>query len=415
MLAAATFRIGDGPSPRSARHRLCSAVVTDSPSDHASAGPLSGVRIVEVAGIGPGPFAAMMLADMGAEVLRIERRVPAAADAGILDGILRRNRSAVAVLDLKAEGGVEALLRIVERADALLEGFRPGVAERLGFGPDVCLARNPRLVYGRITGWGQDGPLARSAGHDIDYIALSGVLHAIGRPGVPPVPPINLVADFGGGGMLVAYGMVCALLEASRSGRGQVVDAAMVDGCASLMAMTMMLRHLGMWNDQRGTNLLDGGAPFYDTYETADGRYIAVGAIEPQFYAELLERCGLDAEELPGQHDRAAWPAMKERFAALFRTRTRDEWCALLEGTDACVSPVLSLGEAQQHPHNVHRGTFVEAFGMPQPAPAPRFSRTPGTLRSGPLRPSENGVAELERWGLGGDEVARLRSEGVLG
>jgi alpha-methylacyl-CoA racemase len=388
--------------------------VTASPSDHAPAGPLEGVRIVEVAGIGPGPFAAMMLADMGAEVLRIERRVPAAADAGIIDGILRRNRSGVAVLDLKAEAGLEALLRIVESADGLLEGFRPGVAERLGFGPEVCLARNPRLVYGRITGWGQEGPLARSAGHDIDYIALSGVLHSIGRPGVPPVPPINLVADFGGGGMLLAYGMVCALLEASRSGRGQVVDAAMVDGCASLMAMTLMLQHLGMWSDQRGTNLLDGGAPFYDVYETADGGFLAVGAIEPQFYAELLRRCGLDAAELPAQHDRASWPQMKERFTALFRTRTRAEWCELLEGTDACVSPVLSLDEARHHPHNVHRGTFVEAFGVPQPAPAPRFSRTPGALRTGPLRPDENGVSVLERWGLDGDEVARLRAQGVM-
>jgi alpha-methylacyl-CoA racemase len=390
--------------------------VSDISSDRASGGPLAGVRIVEVAGIGPGPFAAMMLADMGAEVLRIERRVPAAATvAGVVDGVLRRNRSAVVVLDLKAEAGLEALLRLVEGADALLEGFRPGVAERLGFGPEVCLARNPRLVYGRITGWGQDGPLARSAGHDIDYIALSGVLHAIGRPGVPPVVPINLVADFGGGGMLLAYGVVCALLEASRSGRGQVVDAAMVDGCATLMAMTMTLRHLGMWNDQRGTNLLDGGAPFYDVYETADGGWLAVGALEPQFYAELLRRCGLDAGELPAQHDRDSWPEMKERFTALFRTRSRAEWCELLEGTDACVSPVLSLDEARSHPHNVERGTFVEAFGMPQPAPAPRLSRTPGSLRNGPLRPDENGVAVLERWGLGGEEVARLRAEGVLG
>jgi len=388
--------------------------VSADPSDHASTGPLNGIRIVEIAGIGPGPFAAMMLADLGAEVLRVERTVPARADAGIVDGILRRNRAAVVVLDLKAERGVEALLKIVEKADALIEGFRPGVTERLGLGPDVCLARNPRLVYGRITGWGQEGPLARSAGHDIDYIALSGVLHAIGRPGVPPVPPINLVADFGGGGMLLAYGVVCALLEASRSGRGQVVDAAMVDGCAALMGLTMQLRHLGLWNDQRGTNMLDGGAHFYDAYETADGQYIAVGAIEPQFYAELVQRCGLDAEELPAQNDRSAWPAMKERFAALFRTRTRAEWCELLEGTDACVSPVLSLDEARRHPHNVHRGTFVEAFGVPQPAPAPRFSRTPGSLRSWAMRPSENGVADLERWGLAGDEVAALRAEGVL-
>ncbi len=370
--------------------------------------------MVEVAGIGPGPFAAMMLADMGAEVLRIERRVPTAADAGVLDAILRRNRSAVAVLDLKAEAGLETLLRLVEGADALLEGFRPGVAERLGFGPDVCLARNPRLVYGRITGWGQEGPLAQTAGHDIDYIALTGVLHAIGRPGVPPVPPINLVADFGGGGMLLAYGVACALIEASRSGRGQVVDAAMVDGCASLMAMTMTLQHLGMWTDQRGTNLLDGGAPFYDVYETADGGYLAVGALEPQFYAELLRLLELDPDGLPAQHDRDGWPELRERFAAAFRTRTRAQWSELLEGSDACVAPVLSLAEARHHPHNAHRGTFVEAFGVPQPAPAPRLSRTPGTLRNGPLRPGPDGLAVLERWGLGGDEVARLREQGVL-
>jgi alpha-methylacyl-CoA racemase len=374
-----------------------------------SAGPLTGVRVVEVAGIGPGPFAAMMLADMGAEVVRVERSAPAAASAaGALDAVLRRNRAAVVVLDLKSEAGLASLLRLVEGADALLEGFRPGVAERLGFGPDACLARNPRLVYGRMTGWGQDGPLARAAGHDIDYIALSGVLHSIGRPGTPPVPPINLVADFGGGGMLLAFGMVCAVLEASRSGRGQVVDAAMVDGCATLMAMTTNLHHLGLWNDARGTNLLDGGAPFYDVYETSDGGYVAVGAIEPQFYAELLRRCGLEDEDLPAQLDRAAWPEMKERFTRLFLTRTRDEWCALLEGTDACVSPVLSLDEARAHPHNLARGTFVEAFGMPQPAPAPRFSRTPGTLRSGPAAPDSDGAAVLERWGLSAEELSRL-------
>jgi alpha-methylacyl-CoA racemase len=357
----------------------------------------------------------MMLADMGAEVLRIERRVPGLSLTAVADDITRRNRAAVAVLDLKAATGREALLRLVEGADALLEGFRPGVAERLGFGPDVCLARNPRLVYGRITGWGQDGPLAQVAGHDIDYIALSGVLHAIGRAGSAPVPPLNLVADFGGGGMLLAFGVVCGMLEAARSGKGQVVDAAMVDGCAVLMAMTMMLRNCGLWNDERGTNLLDTGAPFYEVYETADGGYLAVGAIEPQFYAELLRRCGLDADQLPHQHDRASWPEMKERFASLFRSRTRAEWCELLEGSDACVAPVLSLDEAQRHPHNVHRQTFVGAFGVSQPAPAPRFSRTPGSLHTPPLPPGEDGVAALQAWGLGAEEVARLRAEGVMG
>jgi alpha-methylacyl-CoA racemase len=391
--------------------------VTPHPSagaaEGAGAGPLAGVRIVEVASIGPGPFAAMMLADMGAEVLRIERRGPAGG-LGVDDAILCRNRSAVAVLDLKAEAGVEALLRAVERADALVEGFRPGVAERLGLGPDVCLARNPRLVYGRMTGWGQEGPLARAAGHDIDYIALSGVLHAIGRSGSAPVPPLNLVGDFGGGGMLLAFGVVCGLLEASRSGHGQVVDAAMVDGCAVLMAMTMMLRHAGLWSDERGTNVLDTGAHFYEVYETADGRHLAVGAIEPQFYAELLRRCGLDADDLPAQFDRSAWPAMKQRFAALFRTRTRAQWCELLEGTDACVAPVLSLAEAPAHPHNAHRRTFVEAFGVTQPAPAPRFSRTPGTLRPSPARAGEDGAAGLSRWGLGPDELERLRAAGVM-
>src|ERR1700751_5388067 len=285
-------------------------------------GPLAGIKMVELTGMGPGPMCAMLLADLGATVLRIDRPEP--SDLGVARplryDLLLRGRRCLA-LDLKRPDGKALALRLIERADALIEGFRPGVTERLGLGPDVCLARNPRLVYGRITGWGQEGPLARSAGHDIDYIALSGVLHAIGRPGVPPVPPINLVADFGGGGMLLAYGVVCALLEASRSGRGQVVDAAMVDGCAALMGLTMQLRHLGLWNDQRGTNMLDGGAHYYDAYETADGEYIAVGAVEPQFYAELLQRCGLDAEELPAQNDRSAWPAMKERFAALFRTR----------------------------------------------------------------------------------------------
>jgi alpha-methylacyl-CoA racemase len=385
-------------------------------SDTTSAGPLTGFRIVEVASIGPGPFAAMMLADMGAEVLRIERRVPATAAPGIDDSILRRNRSAVVLLDLKAEEGLEALLRMVESADALVEGFRPGVAERLGFGPDACLARNPRLIYGRMTGWGQDGPLARTAGHDIDYIALTGVLHAIGRAGSPPVPPLNLVADFGGGGMLLAFGVVCALLETSRSGVGQVVDAAMIDGCAALMAMTMMLRHAGLWNDERGTNLLDTGAHFYDVYETADGRHVALGALEPQFYAEFLHGCGLDADTIPPQFDRSTWPAMKARFAALFRNLTREQWCQLLEGSDACVAPVLSLEEAPRHPHNAHRGTFVEAWGVTQPAPAPRFSRTPGTLRTPPpARDGEDGIAGLARWGLDAAEVERLRTAGVLG
>jgi alpha-methylacyl-CoA racemase len=372
-------------------------------------GPLRGVRVVELAGIGPGPFCAMLLADLGAEVLRVER--PAAGPPA-WPSLFARGRRSVAV-DLKHKEGPGVVLDLVGRADALVEGFRPGVAERLGIGPAACLARNPRLVYGRVTGWGQAGPLAQAAGHDIDYVALAGALHPVGPAGGPPVPPLNLVGDFGGGGMLLALGVVAAVLEAGRSGRGQVVDAAMVDGAALLTTQLHELLAAGLWNDRRGVNLLDGGAPFYSVYETADGRHLAVGALEPGFYAELLERVGLDGADLPDQLDRDGWPALRERLAALFRTRTRDQWCRLLEGTDACVAPVLSLTEAPAHPHNRARSTFVEVGGVVQPAPAPRFSRTPCAHPEPPAGP-DHPEQTLAAWGLPSEAVARLRSAGAI-
>ncbi|MGH8974878.1 MAG: CaiB/BaiF CoA transferase family protein [Acidimicrobiia bacterium] len=378
-------------------------------------GPLQGVRILEVAGIGPGPFAAMMLADMGAEVLRLDRLGGGRGPAGVPANILDRGRRSVA-LDLKHPDAVELVLRLVEGADALTEGFRPGVMERLGLGPDACLARNPRLVYGRMTGFGQDGPYASMAGHDINYIALAGVLEHIGRRGEAPVPPINLVGDFGGGGMLLAFGVVCALLEASRSGQGQVVDAAMVDGSAVLMAMMHGMRAMGFWTEERGTNIIDTGAHFYDVYETADGRYVSIGSIEPQFYAELLRLTGLDGEpDLPAQMDRTAWPALKERMAAIFRSRTRDEWCRIMEGTDVCFAPVLSMTEAPEHPHNRSRETFVEVGGVVQPAPAPRFSRTPPQISGPPSAPGVDTDQALADWGVAEDEIAKLRSVGAIG
>ncbi|MGH9034307.1 MAG: CaiB/BaiF CoA transferase family protein [Acidimicrobiia bacterium] len=378
-------------------------------------GPLQGYRILEVAGIGPGPFAAMMLADMGAEVLRLDRLGGGRGPAGVPANILDRGRRSVA-LDLKHPDAIELVLRLVEGADALTEGFRPGVMERLGLGPDVCLARNPRLVYGRMTGFGQDGPYSGMAGHDINYIALGGVLHHIGRRGEAPVPPINLVGDFGGGGMLLAFGVVCALLEASRSGQGQVVDAAMVDGSAVLMAMMHGMRAMGFWSDERGDNIIDTGAHFYDVYETADGGYVSIGSIEPQFYAELLRLTGLaDEPDLPAQMDRSAWPAMKERVAAIFKTKTRDEWCRIMEGTDVCFAPVLSMAEAPEHPHNQARQTFVEVGGIVQPAPAPRFSRTRAEISRPPSAPGTDTATALADWGLSEDEIVKLRSAGAIG
>ncbi len=372
-------------------------------------GPLTGVKILEIAGIGPGPFAAMMLADMGAEVLRIDRAGSVrGGGTGIPKDVLNRGRRSLAV-DLKQPDGVETVLRLVEGADALLEGFRPGVMERLGLGPDVCLARNPRLVFGRMTGWGQEGPMAHAAGHDINYIALAGALHPIGRQGEAPLAPLNLVGDFGGGGMLLAFGVVCALVERAGSGQGQVVDAAMVDGAAVLMTMMHGMRAMGFWQDERGTNLLDSGAHFYDCYETADGKHVSIGSIEPQFYAELVKLSGLEGEELPAQMDRTQWPAMKQRVAAIFKQKTRDEWCDIMEGTDVCFAPVLSMGEAPEHPHIKHRGTFVEQAGITQPAPAPRFSRTAPEISRPPSSPGQHTDEALADWGFSSDEIARLR------
>jgi alpha-methylacyl-CoA racemase len=373
-------------------------------------GPLAGVRILEIAGIGPGPFAAMMLADMGADLLRVDRaeRVnPNPGEEPPAD-LLNRGRRSVG-LDLKNPDGVAALLKLVEGADALLEGFRPGVMERLGLGPDTCLERNPRLVYGRMTGWGQTGPLAHAAGHDINYIALAGTLHGIGRAGEKPLPPLNLVGDFGGGGMLLAFGIVSALFERSRSGKGQVVDAAMVDGAAVLMTMMHGFRQIGMWKDERGTNLLDTGSHFYDTYETADGKYVSIGSIEPQFYQELLRLTGLEGEELPRQMERTAWGPLAERLTEIFKSKTRDEWCEIMEGTDVCFAPVLSMGEAYEHPHNVARGTFVEVAGKLQPGPAPRFSRTPAEISRPPSHAGQHTDEVLAEWGFSAEDIADLR------
>jgi alpha-methylacyl-CoA racemase len=377
-------------------------------------GPLAGVRVLEFEAIGPGPFCAMMLADMGADVLLVDRT----SDPGLgvsrqrgFEPMLRGRRSVT--LDLKTPAGVAAALALVARADAVIEGFRPGVMERAGLGPDVLLARNPRLVIGRMTGWGQQGPLAARAGHDINYIALSGALHAIGRAGGAPVPPLNLVGDFGGGGMLLAFGIACALLEAQRSGKGQVVDAAMVEGASLLTTMFWGMQAARHWSDARGENILDSGAPWYDTYATSDGRHVAIGSIEPKFYAELLVRLGLAGEALPAQHDRAGWPRLRERFAAVFRTRTRDEWCRAFEGSDACFAPVLTFAEAARHPHAVARNAHVTVGNVMQPAPAPRFSRTPGAVRGAPPERGACGRDALVDWGYSGGEIDELAALGL--
>jgi alpha-methylacyl-CoA racemase len=380
-------------------------------------GPLAGIRIIELAGIGPGPFAAMLLADMGADVVRVERagavRGPA-PDAPHAD-ILRRGRRNIAV-DLKHPDGAATVLDLVGSADALIEGFRPGVTERLGIGPDECLARNPRLVYGRMTGWGQTGPYAHAAGHDINYISLAGALAHIGRAGEAPVPPLNLVGDFGGGGMFLAFGVVSALLEAARSGQGQVVDAAMVDGTATLMTMFWALVNVGVHDPvNRGMSMLDTGAHYYDVYECADGEFVSIGSIEPQFYAELLHLTGLEGDELfARQHDQVLWPELKQRLTALFRTKTRDEWCAVMERTDVCFAPVLRMDEAARHPHNVARSTFVEAFGVTQPAPAPRFSRTVPAIERPPAHDGQHTVEVLREWGVADDRVDGLLAAGAV-
>ncbi len=378
-------------------------------------GPLDGVRIIELAGLGPAPFAGMMLADAGADIIRIDRseRATYPPNSAPHVDLMNRGRRSVAA-DLKHPDGVALVLRLVAEADGLMEGFRPGVAERLGLGPDVCLERNPRLVYGRMTGWGQDGPLASAAGHDIDYIAVAGALEPMGRAGERPLPPLNLVGDFGGGGMMLAFGMCAAIISARTTGAGQIIDAAMVDGAAALMTMTYTLMSSGIWKDERGTNLLDTGAHFYEVYETSDGGYFAIGAIEPQFYAELLRRLGLEGEDLPDQMDRQAWPAMKERFSALFAGKTRKEWEVIFEGSDACAAPVLSPLEAPHHPHIAARGTFTEVAGVVQPAPAPRFGGTPGSIRHPPPNPGQYGDEALADWGVDAHEVKALRESGAI-
>jgi alpha-methylacyl-CoA racemase len=374
-------------------------------------GPLADLRVVELAGIGPGPFAAMVLADLGADVVRIDRP-PATADSGRpFTEALCRGRPSVA-LDLKQSGAAEVVLRLVERADALIEGFRPGTMERLGLGPDACLARNERLVYGRVTGWGQTGPLSSSPGHDIDYVALSGVLGSIGRRGGLPVPPLNLVGDFGGGGMLLAVGVLAGVLEARRSGRGQVVDAAMTDGSALLATMIYGAHAAGAWTAERGVNLLDGGAPFYDVYATADGRAVAIGCLEEPFYAELLRLLGLDRVEL---RDRSPerWPAIRQALAEAFATRTRADWEALFAGSEVCFAPVLDLDEAPAHPHNRARRTFYEAGGGVLPMPAPRFARTPAGVPAPPPPPGADTEAALAAWGFAEAEIRALREAGI--
>ena len=371
-------------------------------------GPLQGFRVIELAGIGPGPFCGMMLSDMGAEVIRVDR----VGGRGGRRDVLTRNRRSIAV-DLKQPAGVEVVLKLAETADALFEGFRPGVTERLGLGPEDCMARNRRLVYGRMTGWGQDGPIAHAAGHDINYIGLAGALHAIGEPGGKPVPPLNLIGDFGGGGMLLAYGLVCGMLEASRSGEGQVIDAAMVDGAAALMAMFFSMAGNG-FKDQRGSNMLDGGAHFYNTYETKDGEYVCVGAIEPQFYAELVEKSGVDANRFGAQMDAGQWAPFKDELAEVFKQKTRDEWCAIMEGSDVCFAPVLSILEAPQHPHNKHRATFVEVDGVTQPAPAPRFSRTQAEISHAARSPGADTRDVLADIGFDESKISALEEQGVV-
>jgi len=375
-------------------------------------GPLSGIRVLEFEAIGPGPFAGMLLADMGADVLLVDR--PRASELGLkrerwMDVMLRGRRSVT--LDLKSKDAAGAALELASRADALIEGFRPGVMERLGLGPNACLERNPKLVYGRMTGWGQDGPLAPRAGHDINYIALAGVLHAFGRKGEAPVPPLNLVGDFGGGGMLLGFGIACALLHAQKTGQGQVVDAAMVEGASLLAAMFAGLLAAGRWSEERGVNILDTGAPWYGTYETKDKKYVAIGAIEAKFYEDLVARLGL--ANLPPQNERTRWPEMRAVFERAFRTKTRDEWCAVFEGSDACFAPVLSFSEARRHPHNVARRSYVTQASVEQPAPAPRFSATPAAVRRDPPERGAGGREALADWGFTDADVTRMAGAGL--
>ena len=379
-------------------------------------GPLTGYKVIELAGIGPAPMCAMMLSDMGAEVVRVDRL----ADAGL--GIampkkynfLGRGRKSIAI-DLKNPDGIEALLKLIDGADAVLEGFRPGVMERLGMGPDVCMARNPKLVYARVTGWGQEGPLSKCAGHDLNYIALSGALHAIGRSNdEPPTPPLNLVGDFGGGTMFVLTGILAALLEVKSSGQGQVVDAGMVDGALSLMTSIYGMFEGGVQNDERAANILDSGSHFYNTYETKDGRYVSIGSIETKFYAELLEKTGIDPDSLAPQMERESWPAMKEKFKELFLTKTRDEWCAIMDNTDICFAPVLTLEEAPDYPHNKERNAFIDVEGVKHPAPAPRFSRTPSSIKGPAPKTGSHTEEVLADWGVSSDEIKALKAGGAI-
>jgi alpha-methylacyl-CoA racemase len=381
-------------------------------------GPLEGIRVVELAGIGPAPFCAMLLADMGAEVVRVDRAANVGQDTG-REGedprfsLLLRGRRNVAV-DLKNPEGSAAVLRMLDRADALIEGFRPGVMERLGLGPDTCLARNSRLVYGRMTGWGQDGPIAHTAGHDINYIALSGALYSIGEGGRGPVPPLNLVGDFGGGALYLAMGVLAGVLHARTTGNGQVIDCSMVEGSASLMMMMYGALAAGAWTEARGSNRTDGGAHYYHVYETRDGEYVSVGSIEPQFYALLLRHTGLESEDLPPQTDRSRWPEMQERLARIFKQKTRAEWTALMQKTDICFAPVLRMSEAMEHPHNAHRGSFVDVAGIRQPAPAPRFLGTPTHVSRPPARCGEHTDAVLGDCGFSPAEIAALHRSGAV-
>lgn len=362
-------------------------------------GPLKGLKIIEVSAIGPGPYCGMMLADMGADLVCVDRAIPPILDPAT--DCTRRGKRSI-VLDLKSKHGYEIFHGLLERADAVFEGFRPGVMENLGLGPAECLAVNPRLVYGRMTGWGQTGPLSQVAGHDINYISLTGLLHAIGRSGEKPVPPLNVVGDFGGGAMFLAFGMVCALLETQKSGKGQVIDAAMTDGSALLMALFHSLKAQGMWTDERGSNMLDSGAHYYDVYETSDGKYVSIGSIEPRFYSLLIEKAGLDAVEFADQNDPERWPDLKKKLESVFRSRSRQQWCELLEGTDVCFAPVLDINEAPLHPHNIERGTYIEVGGMTQPAPAPRFSRTIPEVVSAAHEPGSDLETVLTDWNISG-------------
>ena len=374
-------------------------------------GALSGYKVIELAGIGPAPMGGMILADMGAEVIRIER--PGAADPKVAEPISGRNKKSV-VLDLKQDAGKAALMALIEQADALIDPYRPGVCEKLGFGPDACLARNPRLVFARMTGWGQTGPLAQAAGHDLNYIAITGALHAIGRRGERPVVPLNLVGDFGGGGMLLVTGVLGGLLEAAQSGQGQVIDVAMVDGTAQLMWMMQGFQQIGAWNaEEREANLLDGAAHFYDTYECADGKYVAIGAIEPQFYAELLARAEVTDPEFQAQHDAAQWPELKQKMGEVLKTKTRDEWDALMAGSDACFAPVLTMVEATAYSANTERSVYTDVEGLTHPAPAPRFSRTPSQIRHGTQALGADTVSVLEDSGMEASAIQALLETGA--